>query len=100
MNKRAFIKLVRDWDWKSVKSKRMKLVPWLVENGADINFEDSFGYSALHHAVKRKHNMEQVEELLSCGAIATQRARDGSSPLSIARRLGRTKLIALLERFV
>lgn len=80
-----------------VKSKRMKLLPWLVANGANVNFQDQDGHSALHYAVKRNHNLQQIHQLLQLGADPTLEAHNGSSPLSLAKRLGKTKLVKLLE---
>ena len=81
----------------TVKAKRMKLLGWLVGNGARINFQDGQGYSALHYAVKRNHNLKQVAELLRLGADPDLKARDGATPLSLACKLGKTKLKRLLE---
>ena len=79
-----------------VKSKRFKLARWLVENGANINFQDSQGFSALHYAIKRNHNLAQLEDLLKLGASPTLAAKDTSTPLSLAKRLGKTKAVDLL----
>jgi ankyrin repeat protein len=81
----------------TVKAKRMKLVGWLVGNGARINFQDGEGYSALHYAVKRNHNLKQVAELLQLGANPDLKAKDGATPLSLSRKLGKTKLTKLVE---
>jgi len=81
----------------TVKAKRMKLLGWLVGNGARINFQDGQGYSALYYAVKRNHNLKQVAELLQLGADPDLKARDGATPLSLARKLGKAKLTKLLE---
>jgi ankyrin repeat protein len=81
----------------TVKAKRMKPLDWLVGNGARINFQDGQGYSALHYAVKRNHNLKQVAELLQLGADPDLKGKDGATPLSLARKLGKTKLTKLLE---
>jgi len=80
-----------------VKSKRLKLLPWLVANGANINFQDQNGYSALHYAVKRNHNLQQIEQMLQLGANPELKARDGSSPASLAKRQGKTRVLALFH---
>ena len=84
----------------TVKAKRFKMLDWLVKNGARINFQDGQGYSALHYALKRNHNFKQIEQLLCLGADPQLKARDGATPLSLAKRLGKTKLATLLEEFV
>jgi ankyrin repeat protein len=80
-----------------VKAKRLRLLPWLVANGANINFQDEQGYSALHYAVKRNHNLEQIEQLLSLGANPRLTARDGTTPLSLAKRRGKSKVVSLFQ---
>lgn len=81
-----------------VKSKRLKPLSWLVQNGANINFQDSEGRSPLHFAVKRDYTLAQVRELLDLGADASSRANNGETPLSIAIERRKTKLTAMLER--
>lgn len=82
-----------------VKSKRMKLLPWLVANGANVNAQDKQGFAALHYAVKRNHNLKQIEQLLLLGADPSIKARNGSSPTSLAERACKQRLLALFERF-
>jgi hypothetical protein len=81
-----------------VKSKRFKLLAWLVKNGANINFQDHKGNSALHYAIRRNHNLTQIEQLLSYGADPHLPAKDRTTPLSLAKRLGKTRLVALLSK--
>lgn len=81
----------------NVRSKRLKLLTWLIENGADLNFQDSQGYSPLHYAVRRGYNLAQIGDLLHHGAKPTLKAKNGSTPLSLAREQGKAKLVALLQ---
>jgi ankyrin repeat protein len=83
-----------------VKAKRLKLLPWLVASGANINFQDQHGYSSLHYAVKRNHNLQQIEQLLELGANPNLAARDGSTPFSLAKRRGKSKVVSLFQRRV
>lgn len=85
---------------RTVKARRLMLLKWLVDNGAQINFQDDQGYTALHHAAKGTHTLTQVEELLQYGANPALEARDGSTAISLATDRGRTKLVALLEKFL
>jgi uncharacterized protein len=80
-----------------VKSKRLQLVKWLVDHGANINFQDHLGYSPLHYAVKKDYSRTQIEELLRYGARPQLKAKDGDSPVSLARKLGKVRLAELLE---
>ncbi|HKV43031.1 MAG TPA: ankyrin repeat domain-containing protein [Blastocatellia bacterium] len=81
----------------TVKSKRFKLVKWLVAHDADVNFQDKSGYTALHHAIVKNHTQAEIEELLKCGADPQVRANDGSSAASLAMALGKKKLARLFE---
>jgi len=47
---------------RTIKAKRFALLDWLVSNGADINFQDSSGYSALHYAASGTHTLAQIKE--------------------------------------
>jgi ankyrin repeat protein len=82
-----------------VKSRRLKLLSWLTENGANINFRDPKGYTPLHYAVRGAHTLAQIEELLRHGAKPDIKAKDGSTPISLAQAAGKHRLAALLESF-
>jgi ankyrin repeat protein len=85
--------------FRTVKARRLKLVKWLIDHGAKINFQDAAGFSALHYAVKGNHTLSQVEELLSYGAKPQLEAKDGSTPLSLAEARGKPRLVNLLKSF-
>jgi ankyrin repeat protein len=82
---------------RTVRSKRLRLLKWLIDNGARISFQDDKGYTALHYAAKGSHTLAQVEELLRYGAPLDIEAKDGSTPISLARDKGKTKLVVLLR---
>jgi ankyrin repeat protein len=84
---------------RTVKARRLMLLKWLVDNGAQINFQDEQGYTALHYAARGTHTLTQVEELLHYGAKPALTARDGSTPISLATDRGKEKLVPLLEKF-
>lgn len=85
---------------RAVRAKRLRLLKWLNDNGANLNFRDDKGYTALHHAVKGTHTLAQVEELLRNGARPDLEAQDRSTPLSLARALGKKKMVELLDLFL
>lgn len=82
-----------------VRARRLKLLKWLIDNGADINFQDTNGFSALHYAAKGSHTLVQVEELLSYGARPQLEAKDGSTPIALAEARGKSRLVKLLKSF-
>jgi ankyrin repeat protein len=83
-----------------IKARRLRLMDWLIANGADINFQDARGYSALHHAISRKFTAVQVKMLLDRSANPLSRANDGSTAISLAKDQSRPKLVALLQEYI
>jgi uncharacterized protein len=84
---------------RTVKAKRLKLLKWLIDNGADINFQDGKGYTALHYAANGNHTLAQAEALLQCGAKPKLKAKDGSTAISLSEAKGKAKLAQLLRSF-
>jgi len=84
---------------RTVKARRLKLLKWLVDNGADINFQDTDGFSALHYTARGSHTLVQSEELLSYGAKPQLKAKDGSTAISLAEARGKSRLVRLLRSF-
>jgi ankyrin repeat protein len=82
-----------------VKSKRLKPLKWLVDNGADINFQDDKGYSPLHFAIKRNYTLAQVEELLKYGADPGLETKSGETAIDLAQAQRKTKLVLLLKKY-
>jgi ankyrin repeat protein len=82
---------------RTLKAKRFRLLNWLTENGANINAKDAAGYTALHHAAKGSHTLAQVEELLKHGAKPNLKAKDGTSPVSLAQAAGKSRMVDLLR---
>jgi hypothetical protein len=58
-----------------------ELVRWLVEQGADINYRDTYGKTALHAKVGRG---EDIALLVELGADINTTSRWGDTPLHIA----------------
>ena len=84
---------------RTVKARRLRLLKWLIDNGANINFQDETGYSALHYAAKGTHTRVEMEELLSYGARPELKAKDGSSPIALAEAKGKSRIAKLLKSF-
>ena len=81
----------------AIKSRRLKLFEWLLQSGANINFQDENGYSGLSYAIKRKYTLDEVRMLSDHGADPLLKASDGSTSLSFARDQRQTRLVALLS---
>jgi ankyrin repeat protein len=64
----------------SASKGKDKLLNYLIENGANINFQDKNGYSALHFA-SQNNEIEIIEILLNKGANPNIRDLYGNSPI-------------------
>jgi ankyrin repeat protein len=84
--------LIRKHDWHDYEGVR-----YLLESGADPNYQRERGWLAIHHAIARDNAPEIIELLLDHGADPTLR-KDGASAVARAARRGRGDLLALFER--
>jgi len=75
--------------------KRFSIVEWFLKNGANVNFADSKGNTALFYAVKRKYKTEQIELLLDFGADFNQGNKEGISPKKQAELNKQKKILSL-----
>jgi ankyrin repeat protein len=75
-----------------------RTVAWLIVHGADVNARDSSGRTAVHYAAQRNAGPKTLELLVERGADLMARDDDGRTPLEIARRNGKTRLVACIRR--
>ena len=68
---------------------------YLLENKADVNKKNMFGYTALHWAAYSGRT-ECVDELLKYGAKLESKTGDGQTPLHIAASRGHVKFLDYL----
>ncbi len=75
----------------AIKWSRFKAAERLLHHGANVNFQNSKGTSALHAVVKKNSDRRHVEMLLRYGADPTIRDAKGVRPLDmVARRRDQT----------
>lgn len=83
----------------AVKTSHFGAAPRLLRHGANVNFQDSKGLTALHYALRKDSAPKHVEMLVRHGADPALRARDGKSPLDlVARRRDKTYFDLLTRR--
>jgi hypothetical protein len=71
----------------------------LLHHGANVNFQNSKGLTALHLVLKKDSAPRHVEMLMRHGADPALRSRDGKSPLDlVAKRRDKTYLELLSRR--
>jgi ankyrin repeat protein len=84
--------LIRKHDWHDYQGAK-----YLLEHGADPNYQRNRGWLAIHHAIARDNDLEFIELLLDHGADPVFR-KDDQSAIELAARRGRGDLLALFER--
>jgi len=78
--------------------KRYQVAEWFLQNGADVNFADSKGNTALFYAVKRKLKREQIELLLRFGGDFNQKNKEGVSPKDLAETNHQKNILKLFPK--
>lgn len=68
------------------KNGRFKAAEFLLKQGADVNFQDSRGRTALHFSLQKKHEPERLSFLASQGADPDVADASGVTPRARAAR--------------
>ena len=75
----------------AIKWSRFAAAERLLRHGANVNFQNSKGVTALHMVLKKDSDRRHVLMLLRHGADPTLRSKDGKTPLDlVARRRDKT----------
>jgi ankyrin repeat protein len=83
----------------AIKWSRFAAAERLLRHGANVNFQDSKGVTALHLVLKKNSAPRHVEMLVRHGADPTIRSKDGQSPLDlVAKRRDKTYFDLLSRR--
>jgi ankyrin len=81
----------------AIREGRTDMVALLLEKGADVNVRGAISSVTPLHIGAYEGNQEIVTLLLKYGADKQARMTSGELPVDLARQLGRTDLIKLLE---
>ena len=79
------------WCWKKFDAAK-----FLAENGADVNYQDQKGKTALHHGVEKEFAPGLLKWLVNHGASPDIKDRDGVSPRARASRKRDKRFLAAL----
>jgi uncharacterized protein len=82
----------------AIKWSRFVGAERMLHHGANVNFQNSKGLTALHLVLKKNSDRRHVEMLLRYGADPTLRSRDGKSPLDLVRNRRDKTVFTLLSR--
>ena len=80
-----------------VTYNRTKMIPWLIEHGADVSLADNNGRTVLHHAVLRGIKPDWCALLIEHGCNPEELDSAGESALDLALKKGRSRHVELLE---
>jgi ankyrin repeat protein len=78
----------------AMRHTRLQVAGWLLREGADVRLPDRRGFTALHHAVRRRLPSATLRILVRCGADVHATAGNGATVGSLATRAQR-KLLGL-----
>jgi ankyrin repeat protein len=82
----------------AIKWSRFVGAERMLRHGANVNFQNSKGLTALHLVLKKNTDRKHVLMLLRHGADPTIRSRDGKSPLDLVRNRRDKTYFTLLSR--
>ena len=77
----------------AIRHSRAKFAEWLLREGADASFKDSRGFTALHHAVRRRLPESTIRLLIGSGAPVNAVSADGTSVAQLATRAQKRLLV-------
>nr|UXE44873.1 hypothetical protein Hi04_10k_c3826_00010 [uncultured bacterium] len=94
LNERSLITLLlRKCDWHDEEGLRL-----VLQHGANPNWIDVWGKSAVYQAVLRDNDLSMIEMLLEHGADPALPSRDGKSALVLAAHRGRARALKLFQK--
>ena len=79
------------WCWKRFKAAKL-----LAENGANVNYRDARGWTALRHGVEKQFDSALLKWLVASGASPDIGDREGMSPRMMAARKRDKRFLAAL----
>lgn len=94
----------------AAQGRRINIIEWLVENGANVDATDDSGNTPLHIAVLeeiegsfhygRLSDFKASKALVAAGCNTTLRNQKGEKPKDIARRYRASEITSALSKFL
>ncbi len=81
----------------AILQERLEIVQTLLSHGADVNVKDHHGDAPLHSAVKMRQD-ETLHLLMRYGARTDETDEAGRTPMRLAREIGYSAGVRILER--
>ena len=82
--------------FKAVENKVDIVVDYLVDNGADVNAQDKYGMTPMHHTAIRGNRKALQRLLISPGIIKEPRDAQDSTPLHLAATYNQPSIAKIL----
>jgi ankyrin repeat protein len=77
--------------------RKPAVAEWFLGNGANVDFADKDGRTALFHAVRKRFTPAQIEMLIKAGADPRHPDNPGVTPLQVAERNREHALVHIME---
>ncbi|MGE0060281.1 MAG: ankyrin repeat domain-containing protein, partial [Dehalococcoidia bacterium] len=77
--------------------KKFVAAEWFLANGANVDFTDKDGRTALYHAIRKRFTPAQIEMLLKAGADPQHADNQGVTPRQVAERNRDHAIVKLFE---
>jgi len=96
---RARKKTTRPISRKALIRRRLDLIQFLVDKGADVKTTDANGGTSLHMVCREMDDMSEIiEKLIALGADVNAKTRRGNTPAAVARQFGRMDVLRQLRK--
>lgn len=104
VSKGANVNFIKEQGWvkvnllvTAVNKKNIEAVKVLIQNGADVNWEDGFNTTALMYAASNGNNMPIIKLLLDNGADIRHKDKQGNDAISTAKQAKHNDVVKLLQ---
>ncbi len=80
----------------AIESGKIRLLKYMIDNGADLSAKNAHGLNSLHYAIL-KQDVAMTSVLIAAGAPLFDKNSSGLAPLDLAKMSSDTKLAQLID---